>query len=596
MIPEAILDQIQDRVDIVDVIGSRVTLRRAGRSFKANCPFHGEKTPSFHVNPDKQIFHCFGCSAGGNVFTFLMKFEKKDFREAVEMLAAQVGIEIPDDRQVDPKLKEKISLFAKAHQLAADYFHRALLERPDAAAARAYLEKRAVNRQTIADFKIGFAPDSWDALQTALRGALDEKTLERMGFVLPRKDGSGYYDRFRNRIMFPILDAKGVPVAFGGRVMDDSVPKYLNSPETEMYVKGRHLYGLYQGRTAIREKNAAVVVEGYLDVTACHAAGFKHAVASLGTALTREQARLIRRHTPNVILLYDADKAGENATLRGLEIFLEEDMDVRIVTLPEGHDPDSYIRDEGPEKFARALDGAKNLFEYKLALLKTQYDSKTTEGRIKIAGELVGLFAKVKNEIARSAWTQALAADLGISEEALNAEMQKARKPKAAAPAPAAPVLAPAPAAPAVPLKPLERLVIGLLLGSPELVRVAEESLAPEDLENAAARRVFGELVERGHSGRPLGASHVLNAFENDDEAARLVSDASAETEALVERDRAFADCVKRLRESRLKRRREELGRALGRSDVARDERKRNDILKELDELNRGLKTIHEKK
>lgn len=591
MIPEAILDQIQDRVDIVDVIGSRLTLQRAGRNFKAVCPFHGEKTPSFVVNPEKQIFRCFGCGAGGNVFTFLMKFDKKDFREAVEALAAQVGIEIPDDRPLDPKLKEKISLFAKAHELAADYYHRSLTGRPDAAAARAYLEKRAVSRQAIADFRIGFAPDAWDALQTALRGAVDERTLERAGLVLPRKDGSGFYDRFRNRIMFPILDAKGVPVAFGGRVMDDSTPKYLNSPETEMYVKGRHLYGLYQGRQAIRERNSAVVVEGYLDVVACHSAGFKHAVASLGTALTREQARLIRRHTPNVVLLYDADRAGESATLRGLETFLEEDMDVRIARLPEGHDPDSYIRDEGPEAFARQLEAAKNLFEYKLALLKTQYDPKTLEGKIKIAGDFVSLFAKTKNEIARSAWMRALADDLDLSEDALAAQLHKTRKP-----APAAKPAVAVKAAPGLSFGPIERLVIGLMLGSPERVERAEKEMAVEDLESGAARRVLAELTDRWRTGRSLGASHVLNAFENDEEASRLVSEASTESDALVERDQAFADCIKRLREMRLKKRRDELGRALGRADVARDEQKRNGILKELDELNRGLKTIHEKK
>lgn len=593
MIPEAILDQILDRVDIVDVIGARVTLRRAGRSFKANCPFHNEKSPSFIVNPEKQIFRCFGCGVGGNVFTFLMKFEKKDFREAVELLAGQIGIEIPDDRQIDPKLKEKISLFAKAHQLAADYYHRSLLERPDAVGARQYLEKRAVSRQAIDDFRIGFAPDSWDALQVALRGAIDEKMLERAGLVLPRKDASGFYDRFRNRIIFPIVDTKGMTVAFGGRVMDDSTPKYLNSPETEMYVKGRHLYGLFQGRQAIREKDSAVVVEGYLDVVACHAAGFRHTVASLGTALTREQARLIRRYTPNVILLYDADRAGESATLRGLEIFLEEEMEVRIAELPPGHDPDSFIRDEGPAKFSKALETAKNLFEYKLALLKTQVDASTLEGKIKIGNDLVSLFAKIKNEIARSAWTRALSQDLGISEEALTSEMKKAQKP--AQPKPSQRLADPVAVSSAA-LTPLERLMIGLLLGSPELVKVAGQTLTLEDIENGTARKVWSELIEREKSGRGVGVSQVLNAFESDEEATRLISEASAETEALIEREKAFLDCVKRLREMRLKRRKEELGRALGRSDVARDEEKRKTILRELDELNRGLKAIYEKK
>jgi DNA primase len=404
MIPETVLQQIQDRLDIVEIISASVPLKRSGRSFKAPCPFHMEKTPSFYVTPDKQIFHCFGCGVGGNIFRFLMMREKKDFLEVVKELAERVGVELPTDASPkDREREERLGVYAKANGLAMNFYHEFLLKSSEAQKARMYLRGRGLNEDTIEKLNIGFAPDRWDGLIQHVKGRIADKTLEKVGLLLERKEKNGYYDRFRNRVIFPILDMKGACVAFGGRVMDDSVPKYMNSPESEFYTKGQHLYGLYWARPVVREKDALIVVEGYMDFAMLFQAGVQNVVASLGTALTREQVRLIKRHTHNVFMLYDADKAGEAATLRGLELFLEEGLEVKIVRLPQGHDPDSFVLKEGAQRFHEELGRAKNLFDYKLALLRAESNAQTVEGRVKIANEMVALLAKVQNEILRAA-------------------------------------------------------------------------------------------------------------------------------------------------------------------------------------------------
>ncbi|HTL69673.1 MAG TPA: DNA primase [Candidatus Eisenbacteria bacterium] len=589
MIPDATLNQIQERLDIVEVVSGYLPLRRAGRSFKACCPFHGEKTPSFHVNPDKQIFHCFGCGAGGNIFGFVMKMEKKDFREAVEMLAERAGIEIPDDRPSrDTEAAKRAELLAKANHAAADFYHRVLTAGREAEKAREYLRRRGILDKTIEDFRVGFAPEAWDSLLQGLKAKIGEAALEKAGLLLTRKDG-GYYDRFRNRVIFPILDAKGVCVAFGGRVMDDSVPKYLNSPETDLYVKGRHLYGLYQARKAIRESDLAIVVEGYMDLIACHQAGVENVVASLGTALTADQVRLIKRNTRNVIMLYDADKAGEAATLRGLELFLEEGMEVRVVRLSPGHDPDSFIKDRGAARFREELAAAKTLFEYKLALLKERHPAGTVEGKVKIANEMVALFAKVPNEILRSAWTKELAKELSLSEEALFAEMRKGADRGAR---PAAPKEAPAPKD----VPPVEKMLLALLLDSPDFADGARQELSPEDFRHPAARRLAKGLLE---SREFTPAAALINVYKDDAEAVEVITLALAEADKIegpADKRRSFADCLLRVKRSRLGVEREGLRSRILEAEREGDKNRIRQLMGDLEELNKRDKQINEKK
>ncbi len=588
MIPDSILNQIQERTDIVELIAQYVPLRRAGRSFKANCPFHNEKTPSFVVNPDKQIFHCFGCNVGGNVFGFVMKIEKKDFREVVEQLADRCGMELPKDKPVDSEASRRTELFAKANRMASDFFRKTLLESREAENARAYLKSRGIDDATAEEFKIGFAPDAWDALLKVLKPEVQDALLERTGLFLTRKEGNGHYDRFRNRVMFPILDSKGVCVAFGGRVMDDSTPKYMNSPETEAYVKGRHLYGMFQGRKAIREGDQAIVVEGYMDLIACHQAGVQNVTASCGTALTTEQARLIRRSTNNVVMLYDADKAGEAATLRGLEIFLEEGMDVKIVRLPEGHDPDSYVRACGAGRFRSELSGSKTLFEYKLSLLKSRYGTTTLEGKVKVANEMVALFQKVKNEILRSAWLRELSKELSLPEEALAAEMRKG--PREAGPR--APEAQGEPATPIeVPL--IEKQILGVLLELPALAATAREELRDEDFKHPLMRKIVMQLFE---IGEPVTAARLITLYQEEPDAARVISLACAEADILADKKKAFADCVAVMKRSRFKNRLTSLRIEMQEAERAGDMSRRDQLMRDFNELNRGMRQIDEKK
>ncbi len=586
MIPESILNQIQERTDIVEIISGFVPLKRAGRNFKAPCPFHHEKTPSFMVSPDKQIFHCFGCGAGGNVFSFLMKEERKDFREVVEMLADRAGIEIPKDKVVNSEAVERAALFVKANQLAQDFYHAGLLNGKEAQRARDYLKNRGISQATISHFKIGYASESWDSLSLAIKGKIPDAVLEKAGLVIPRKE-SGFYDRFRHRVIFPILDLKGACVAFGGRVMDDALPKYLNSPESESYHKGRHLYGLFQARKAVSEKDLAIVVEGYMDLIACHQAGVENVVASLGTALTVDQVKLIKRHTKNVVILYDADKAGELATLRGLELFLEEGLEVKIVRLLKGHDPDSYIKEFGPERFREMLDQAKTLFDYKLLLLKERFDHRAVEGKVKIANEMVLLFSKVQNEILRSAWLKELARELTLSEEALLAEMGKNESRPRSARGEARP---PADSE----IQTVEKLLIGLMLDDPDYVSQARDEISADDFQHHRARDIAKRLLAK--EAGPVAAAQLINFYKDDPEGVRIISLACAETEKILDKQRTFTDCVVWVKRLRIKAEREGLSAEILVAQRQGDKNRINKLLYDFNELNKGMKKINEKK
>ena len=350
MISETIINQILDKVNIADIISGYIPLRRAGRNFKANCPFHHEKTPSFMVSPDKQIFHCFGCGAGGNVFGFLMKYERLEFPEAVQLLADKLGIEIPRS-SAPPEERSEISKIHSANDAAANFYHYTLLKMEHGKAACEYLKKRGVTEECIKRLKLGYAPPEWDSLfNHAKRKGLDHKILEKSGLALPGREG-GFYDRFRHRIIFPIHNHKGQVIGFGARVLDETLPKYINSPETPVYNKGSHLYGLNLAAEHIKQKDFVIVVEGYLDFLTPFQAGIGNIVASLGTALTQDQVRLLKRFTKNITMVFDADSAGESASLRGLDIAVGEDMNAKVAALPQGYDPDKFTRELGADKF-----------------------------------------------------------------------------------------------------------------------------------------------------------------------------------------------------------------------------------------------------
>ncbi len=427
-IPEHILNEIQDRCDIVEVISSYIPLRPAGRNFKAPCPFHHEKTPSFIVSPDKQIYHCFGCNSGGNVFNFIKEYEKIDFIDAVKMLAVKTGVKLPEYRRQKTEEDSFTSAVYTVNDIAASFYSSILEKGRPASGAWRYVEKRGLEEPVLKKFRIGHADSSQGSLMDyLLKRGVKPETFLKAGLVMKRKDGSSY-DLFRNRLIFPICDVRGRVLGFGARVLDVSLPKYINSPETGVYKKSQHLYGLSFAKSHIRGKGFAIITEGYLDVITSHQYGINNTISSLGTALTLEQIRLLRRYAHNVVMVYDADQAGEMATLRGLDLFLEEGMNVKVATLDTDHDPDSFIRKFGPRGFNTAVKKAKSLFAYKLDLLNEKFEGSEPEDKARIVKEMLSTISRVRNSVIKAEYIKKLSQELCIKEDAIWDDLKKTKR------------------------------------------------------------------------------------------------------------------------------------------------------------------------
>ena len=422
------IDRIKSALDIVDVIGEYVVLKQRGRNFVGLCPFHSEKTPSFTVNPEKQIFYCFGCGEGGDVISFLMKHEHLDFPEALNILAHKAGIEITA-KESDSRLKEqKHARLYEINRLAANYFYRNL-NSEEGKPALDYLQKRKVSPEMRRTFALGFSLDSWhDLLNYFESQGIKPEELAQAGLAIPKEKGQGYFDRFRKRLMFPIVNVRGRVIGFGGRTIDGGEPKYLNSPETPVFQKKLNLYGLKQALPEIRRTNQALIMEGYMDVIAAHQFGHTNAVASLGTALTPEQARLLARYAKEIILVYDSDQAGQQATLRGLELFDGLDVKVRVLTIPKGKDPDEYLRTEGSEAFAHLIVKALTAFEYRLKRAIEQHNIHTVEGKIEVVEEILPALAKIESPVEHEEYVKLVARKLDISESAIYQELREQGK------------------------------------------------------------------------------------------------------------------------------------------------------------------------
>lgn len=426
-IPESTVREIIARLDIVEVVGEYVELKRQGQNYVGLCPFHSEKTPSFTVSPSKQMFYCFGCGAGGNVLSFVMKKENLPFREAIETLAGRTGVRLPTAGSPDASRREGIKAkLERINQAAGEFYHGLLVSSPVGAKARQYLEKRGLGSEAIRRFQLGYAPPSWDQLVSHLRRHYAGADLEKVGLVVPGKKGGGYYDRFRDRIMFPILGWRGEIIGFGGRSLaSDALPKYLNSPETPLFQKGRALYALSWARPSIRDEGYAVIVEGYMDALACHQAGITNVVASLGTALTREQAQMLRRVTERVVIAYDGDAAGQAATRRGLGLLAEAGLEVRVATLEAGKDPDDVLQKEGVGAFRKVLAEALPLMEYNLKRAQTTYDIRSPQGKIKATRALLPYLRQIASPLELGVWVRRWAELANVNENDIYRELQK---------------------------------------------------------------------------------------------------------------------------------------------------------------------------
>ena len=420
-IPQPFIDDLLERVDIVDVIDARIGLRKSGRNYSALCPFHSEKSPSFSVNPERQFYYCFGCGAGGNAIGFLMEYERLDFPAAVEKLAALAGVEVPHEGMTARPSTRQMEL-AACIDAAAKWFCKQLAVHPQATEARQYLTKRGLGAETITRFSIGFAPPGWENLLGALGASEpDRKLLLEAGLLVTRNDGSPY-DRFRHRIMFPIRDNRGRTVAFGGRVLDDEKPKYLNSPETALFHKGQELYGLFEARQAVRQLDSVLVVEGYIDVVMLAQHGIGNVSGTLGTALTSAHLQRLYRYTPRVVFCFDGDDAGRRAAARALDAalaFMQDGRQAAFLFLPEGEDPDSLVRRVGGEAFRDLVAAATPLSEFLFEHHANGIDLATMDGRAALSKAVLPCIERIPGTVFRELMRNALAQCIGVTTEQL---------------------------------------------------------------------------------------------------------------------------------------------------------------------------------
>ncbi len=480
------IDDVKQKTDIVEVVSQYTDLKKAGRTFRALCPFHSEKTPSFFVYPEQQSWHCFGaCSTGGDVLSFIMKKQGIDFGEALRLLAERAGISIPSRFDPDTRKDEKDRLY-QVNQAAAQYFHNMLLNSPAAENARSYLDSRGLSPKAITDFQLGFSLDSWEALKQYLleRGYTDTELLEA-GLIVVTEEGKTH-DRFRNRLLFPIHDARGRSTGFGARVLDDSLPKYLNSPQTPIFDKSSTLYGIDLAATAIRQQDLAVIVEGYTDVITAHQNGFNNVVATMGTAVTEKQVSAIKRLTRNMTLALDADTAGEEAMLRCLDYENSLEAEVKVILMPGGEDPDQVIK-EDTQAWQDLLQKALPVVDYTFNMITSKLDLSAASGKSLAVNELMPVIARMKDTVRQDHYLTKLAKLTEISYNKIEAILkdyiskQKAKKP---AEKPKIRTLQP------LLSNPLEEYCLTLLLQHPEL-KDRDEGLLAEYFQNSENREIF---------------------------------------------------------------------------------------------------------
>ncbi len=592
MVSKETIDQIRNALDIADVIGSYVQIKRAGSSIKALCPFHKEKTPSFHVNPARQAFHCFGCGVGGDVFKFVMLYDHVDFPTALRMLAARAGIAIQiDDRRAGPNDGPgKDEIFA-ANEEASKRYQQELLRSPAAAAARDYLKKRALDVAAWAEWGIGYAPEGWDFLSGAAgpRGGPKMKALEAAGLLSANEKGS-LYDRFRGRVMFTIRDELGRAVGFSGRVLktdDKSVGKYVNTPETPAFRKSRVLFALDKAKREILDRRQALLVEGQIDCIRCHLGGFKHAVASQGTAFTGEHATLLKRYADHVVVVLDADAAGRKAALRSAELLIAEGLAVSLAALPAGEDPDSLILKKGPEAFAAVLKNAQTPMGFLLGTLREQEDFRTQEGLLRATRAATELAGHAQGAVQTEQMLREAAAGLGVGYDALRRDLKAAvrQKFRPAPPESEAPAVRPA-------ARPVEEMELATLLGAgdPELAGLVRRWLPYPLIADPDCRAIIHALAEE--------EGDLMGVLDDESDACRALAaqivnapQKAVSTEADLGVAKAAQDLILRIWQRHLAGRREELSRRVKEQDGPKRQETMHEIaelLLDLNKLKRG--------
>ena len=579
---EAVRDRIRDATDIVDLVSEHVQLTRRGRNFLGLCPFHEEKTPSFSVNPDRQFYHCFGCGVGGDVFKFIQEIDRVTFVEAVKFLAERAGIPLPERSGPSREETEAADELYRANELAQKYFHHLLLNDDVGASARTYLQTRRLAGETIERFGLGYSPPEWDALlKVAGRRGLSPQILERAGLALPRSTGSEHYDRFRDRITFPIANLSDRTIAFGARALQpDQEPKYLNSPETPIYHKGRVLYGLSITRDAIRRQDAVLVVEGYMDLISLAQAGIQHVVATSGTALTEDHCRLLARFARQVVLLFDGDAAGSTAAMRGLEVILGTGLDARVVSLPAEHDPDTFVQEHGSDVLLERAENAQSVLDFYLEQLAQQHDLSSVEGKARAAERLKPLLAKPRDAVRRDLLLREVAGRLSVDEQSLRHDLQASmRRPQRPHMAPTEPSTT---AAPDPPRHELE--FIGLLFNFPQLIPETVREFAPDSLSDARTQTLCRALFDHHAHGKAIDLGMIISELE-DDALARLAAQCAAQGFDEEQVERQWRDYLLHFQEGVLEKRIKNELQALDQASRSSNNDEVERILKEINKL-----------
>ena len=512
LIPEETLERIRAATDIVDLVSGHVQLTRKGRNFLGLCPFHTEKTPSFNVNPELQIYRCFGCGAGGNIFKFIQEMDRVSFPEAVSFLARRCGVEIPEGgaSRRDGQVTDKIY---RANEWAARYFHH-LLRQDEGRMALDYLHDRGLSDEVIDRFYLGYAPSGGTSLlERAGRRGHTPELLEKAGLALPSRSGRGHYDRFRQRVMFPIANLSRRSIGFGARALKPGdEPKYLNSPETAVYHKGSVLYGLNWTRKEIVSRDCAIVVEGYMDLLALAQAGIGHVVASSGTALTEQQCRTLGRYARRVVLVFDGDAAGSAAAMNGLEVLIGAGLDAQVVSLPGGDDPDSFVRREGSGRFEQLAEGAQPALDFYIGRLAAEFDLSTMAGKTRAIERVVPLVANCNDSVSRDLMLRQVAQRLGVDERAFRGDLGKTLVSRNLRTRTSTEELPEMPSYPEPPRP--ERDFIGLLLHHPQLISRSAAELAPDHFTDARVRELAALLFSRG-ADDPLDLPTLMSSVEN---------------------------------------------------------------------------------
>ena len=557
-IPDELIDRIREGVDIVSVISEQLSLKKTGQNFTGLCPFHSEKTPSFVVSPAKQIFHCFGCGAGGNVFHFLMKHENLTFPQAVRSLSERAGISIPEVSKRDEKIEDAKEPLYKVNELAMEFFSRNLAEAKEGERARQYLEKRGIEKKTIQEFNIGYSLSQWDAGFRYIRQkGIDAAALEKAGLIIRKESGDGFYDRFRDRIIFPILDLKKRVIGFGGRVIDDSLPKYINSPESPIYIKGENLYCLEKARQEIGKRGYLLIVEGYLDAIMTYQKGIKNAAATLGTALTPGHLRLIKRFTNNIVLVFDPDSAGKKAAIRSASLFIESGMKAKVASLSEGTDPDTFLREKGVEAFVDKLKNSEKLLDFVIRETKGKEPLSSIDEKVKVADEVLPLINRLPNKIERNAYVRRLAEELQLEEKDIFAELENRAQKKGYKSGERKEPLEKGTAHSGLQKRinhsgaKAEEMLIHLMLNDESIAKRVKDHLSPDDFKDPLFKRVTGIVYNVIESGKEFNA-----VFKTEDaEMAGLFSALSMRELDYDDREQSFYDCVQKIKGAGIKER-----------------------------------------